>query len=267
MSSSPIYLQHQTDSIEFQHPNPKFSPQHQIPEPTENYQDGTDLKLHNDIYGPDKSAHHKTAIPPHNPFFQSTVGNHPVLPASSSWPLDGNPEFSASEVQEQLPFSPECPFELEIFQQWKSGHPTYQQASAPSEIPNFAAWTGNTDAAGEPMSMTDSGVDFSVPPEHQDANQECPSSSIGQNFCTNPNKCELSPDMAEAMHRFSVPHICEYEQAKKLLVDKIVNKVLQNAAPRIMALLEEELQKREEEMDMEMEEYDEDMDSDFEAKL
>lgn len=34
-----------------------------------------------------------------------------------------------------------------------------------------------------------------------------------------------------------------------------------------MALLEEELQKREEEMDMEMEEYDEDMVSDFEAKL
>lgn len=48
---------------------------------------------------------------------------------------------------------------------------------------------------------------------------------------------------------------------------QIVNKVLQNAAPRIMALLEEELQKREEELDMEMGEYEEDVDSKLESKL
>ncbi|KAK3946567.1 hypothetical protein QBC32DRAFT_183877, partial [Pseudoneurospora amorphoporcata] len=63
--------------------------------------------------------------------------------------------------------------------------------------------------------------------------------------CNNPNQCELSPDMTEALQRFSVPHICEYEQAKRQLVEKIVNKVLQNAVPLMMALLEEELQKRE----------------------
>lgn len=131
--------------------------------------------------------------------------------------------------------------------------------------------------------MTDSGVDFSEPPQQPETDNECPSPSVTQEVCKNPGQCELSPDMAQAMERFSVPHICEYEQAKTLLVKKvfsrlpsksegfyandkilslqIVDKVLQNAAPRIMALLEEELQKREAEMDDE--EEDDDMDSDF----
>ncbi|KAK3949473.1 hypothetical protein QBC32DRAFT_36068 [Pseudoneurospora amorphoporcata] len=262
-------------------PKPSCSSRFQIREE----ENGADQKPHNDMHGLVTSSNDFHTMPPlhriglecppspdfYNQSFPASHRQKPVSAAQSNWPLDEDNGFSASHVQGQLPFTPECPLELEVFQQWKSNHPAYQQPSV--EVAggshDLADWMINTNAAGEPMSMTDSGVDLSVPPKYHDANHECSSSpSVSPEVCSNPDKCELSPDMAEAMQRFGVPHICEYEQAKRLLVEKIVNKVLQNAAPRIMALLEEELRKREDDMDdVEEDLDDEDMDSEFEAKL
>ncbi|KAK1773388.1 hypothetical protein QBC45DRAFT_398086 [Copromyces sp. CBS 386.78] len=266
-------------------PNPSCSSRFQIRE----QENGADQKPHNDMHGLVTSNNDFNTIPPHhriglecppspnfhNPSFPASHGQKPVSPAPPNWPLDQDNVFSASHLQGQLPFTPECSFELEVFQQWKSNHQAYQQpsievAGGSHDLADNDWMINTTNAAGEPMSMTDSGVDLSVPPEYHDANHECSSSSsaVSPEVCSNRDKCELSPDMAAAMQRFCVPHICEYEQAKRLLVEKIVNKVLQNAAPRIMALLEEELRKREEDMDNVEEDLgDEDMDSEFEAKL
>ncbi|KAJ4379048.1 hypothetical protein N0V85_008900 [Neurospora sp. IMI 360204] len=50
--------------------------------------------------------------------------------------------------------------------------------------------------------------------------------------------------MSQALRRFSIPHECKFLEAKRLLVDKIVNTVTENTSDRIIALLREELQKR-----------------------
>lgn len=249
----------------YPHSKANPSPECQIREGSEHEQNSADLNPHNDVKELGKSDGYEIPIYPHNLFCQSTEGYHHVLSAPSNQFSDRNSGFGPQNVQ--LPFTPECALEVEVFQQWRSGQPAYQPPSAPSEIPDVVAWMSNTNAAHEQISMTDSGVDFSMPPQDRNPNDECPSSFATQEICANPDKCELSLDMVETMQRFSVPHICEYEQAKRQLVDKIVNKVLQNAAPRIIALLEEELQKREgEEREME-EDDDEDIDLDGKAKL
>ncbi|KAJ4352686.1 hypothetical protein N0V85_009643 [Neurospora sp. IMI 360204] len=209
----------------------------------EDNKDGTGHQLHDDIDGLVKFAGDTNTMPP----------NHPVFPAPHNWPLDENQEFSTSSSNTQLPFTPERAFDLKVFEYLKFGHSAYQLAyelaSEFSKIPGVTAWNWirNPHAAGESISMTASGVDVTM------------------EVCNNPNQCELPPDMAESLQRFSIPHICEYEQAERLLRNKVFNTALQMAAPYMLALLEEELQKRMAEMDME--EYDEDMGSEFEAKL
>ncbi|KAK3947776.1 hypothetical protein QBC32DRAFT_383141, partial [Pseudoneurospora amorphoporcata] len=228
MSNSPTY----------QHPKPNPSTQLQMHERIEDNKDSTGHQLHDDIDGLVNGD--TNTMPP----------NHPVFPAPPNWPLDENQEFSTSSSNTQLPFTPERAFDLKVFEYWKSGHPAYQLAyelaSAFSKIPGVTAWNWIRN------------------PYAADAKGECPSSSVTMEVCNNPNQCELSPDMAEALQRFSIPHICEYEQADRLLVDKMVNTALQKAAPYMLARLEEELQKWVAE---DMEEYDEDMGSEFEAKL
>ncbi|KAK3345628.1 hypothetical protein B0H65DRAFT_509280 [Neurospora tetraspora] len=261
MSNNPFHQRRRkTDSIKLQLPKVQSSPNHEMPELTRHDEDGTCEQPHKSIM----------ADPPPPSLHNNSVQT--ISPCPSNTHLTENSKSLTSNIQEQLPFTPECDFEVEVFRQWKAGHPAYQQLLAPSgEIHHTAAcdWNNTATSPGQACtSMTDSGVDFTVPPQFQDAtNQECPLPSTVLQVCNNPDQCALSPDMVEAMQRFSVAHICEYEQAKRLLVDKIVNKVLQNAAPRIMALLEEELQKREEELDMEMGEYEEDVDSKLESKL
>ncbi|KAK3949475.1 hypothetical protein QBC32DRAFT_219629 [Pseudoneurospora amorphoporcata] len=86
--------------------------------------------------------------------------------------------------------------------------------------------------------------------QHQN-NSETEQELSSHTECPIPEACELSPEMSSTMRHFSVRHNCLYAEAKKQLVDKIVHKVMDNAAPRIMALLEEELERRAAEKDEE----------------
>ncbi|KAK3496059.1 hypothetical protein B0T13DRAFT_448490 [Neurospora crassa] len=55
--------------------------------------------------------------------------------------------------------------------------------------------------------------------------------------------CELSPQMAAALQQYKVEHVCDYIQAKNLLKDKIINKVLANTQDKLKDLLQKELER------------------------
>ncbi|KAK1773386.1 hypothetical protein QBC45DRAFT_85161 [Copromyces sp. CBS 386.78] len=61
--------------------------------------------------------------------------------------------------------------------------------------------------------------------------------------CNDPARCELSPEIRNALERFSLPHKCQFVEAKRLLVDKIVGTVLDNTSSSITAVLQNELEK------------------------
>ncbi|KAJ4403428.1 hypothetical protein N0V85_005096 [Neurospora sp. IMI 360204] len=72
--------------------------------------------------------------------------------------------------------------------------------------------------------------------------------------------CELSPQMAKAMEDYAIEHCCDYMQAKNLLRDKIVAKILENTQEKLMELLQNELDRMSSEE--EEDDYDDDLDLD-----
>ncbi|KAK3400465.1 hypothetical protein B0T20DRAFT_476582 [Sordaria brevicollis] len=80
--------------------------------------------------------------------------------------------------------------------------------------------------------------------------------------CSDPARCQLSQEVANALERFSISHTCNFEQAKRLLVDQvhnpqahlrstilfiIIGKVLDTRSESIAAVLQEEIRKWESE--------------------
>ncbi|KAH7629461.1 hypothetical protein B0T09DRAFT_156858 [Sordaria sp. MPI-SDFR-AT-0083] len=65
--------------------------------------------------------------------------------------------------------------------------------------------------------------------------------------CSDIAKCQLSPEISNALQRFSIPHTCKFVEAKRELVDKIIHNVLDQRASSIAAILQQELQKCEKE--------------------
>ncbi|CCC14593.1 hypothetical protein SMACR_09621 [Sordaria macrospora] len=71
------------------------------------------------------------------------------------------------------------------------------------------------------------------------------SSSNGK--CQDPAKCQLSLEISSALKEFSLPHNCSFEEAKRLLLDKIVSTALDSTSSNITAILKDELKKWESE--------------------
>ncbi|CCC05569.1 hypothetical protein SMACR_12719 [Sordaria macrospora] len=65
--------------------------------------------------------------------------------------------------------------------------------------------------------------------------------------CQDPTKCELSPEISNALERFSLPHNCKFAQAKRQLVDKIVSDIMNDKSSSITTVLQDELRKWENE--------------------
>ncbi|KAK3345484.1 hypothetical protein B0H65DRAFT_589099 [Neurospora tetraspora] len=65
--------------------------------------------------------------------------------------------------------------------------------------------------------------------------------------CKDPAQCQLSPEISNALQRFSIPHTCRFAEAKRQLVDKIIDDVLDKRASSIAAVLQQEFLKWEDE--------------------
>ncbi|KAK3345619.1 hypothetical protein B0H65DRAFT_539851 [Neurospora tetraspora] len=154
----------------------------------------------------------------------------------------------------QMPFEPACDFEREVYQQWLAGPPSSQHTQQLGTLGNQEHDFRNSQddyPANAAIGRIDSGIDVGDdqssasqegphPQQEVESQQERPSHSE----CPNPEACELSPDMSSTMRRLSIPHNCVFAAAKKELVDKVVHAVMDSVAPRMMELLEEELQRR-----------------------
>lgn len=155
-----------------------------------------------------------------NSSFSLAHDDHRIIPAPPNTSPNHTPAFISPNIQ--MPFTPKCAVDVEVYQRWKAGYAANHQLYESREVSNVPAWNWSSPTAADgTINMTDSGVDLSEPLQYQDASDECPTALNIQEVCKDPDQCELSPDMVDAMQRFSVPHVCQYDQAKRLLVDKV----------------------------------------------
>lgn len=116
-------------------------------------------------------------------------------------------QSSSQAYQTLMPLWSICP---PVFRE--EGHMSSQTDAFPPGCFQHPDHSTSDDPAGTTITRKDSGVGLSEPlqQEHQDIQ-----------VCGQPETCELSPDMSQALRRFSIPHKCKFVEAKRELVDKV----------------------------------------------